>query len=337
MATLGAEPNSARLWLRGQDVSSLFANVANGDVSVVSALASGASDRVALADYFRMSRKLAFAAREESLGIAPRPLVSGTTDFVIAQAARQPTLGDAMSEAAAAYNRLHGGAYNSVAVNSDGFAFRIDDRTFPYPDRACANATFMMECVLINLHALACTLAGEDLTHNVIRVETRRAQALDAGPLDFWTCPVIYGAQAFALVYASPLAHHRLAGGKLHEEAVHDRVLALIEKREHGVFGAALAVRQVLRDGVCDQHDAARRLGMSVATLRRKLAHEGLSFRQLRQEILNERAHARLLSRAKIADVADDLGFSDSRSFARAFKTWNGATPRAFRTRSRSH
>jgi AraC-like DNA-binding protein len=194
-----------------------------------------------------------------------------------------------------------------------------------------------MECVLINLHGLACTLAGEDLTAGVVRIETRRRQPVENGPAGFWTCPVVYDAPAFALVYDSALTEHPINGVRLHEEAVHNRVLALIEKREHGGDHIAVQVRQCIRDGVRDQGDAARRLGCSTATLRRRLANDGLSFRQLKREILNEAAQNRLLERPRIADVADALGFSDSRSFARAFKSWNGATPRSFRGRPRSH
>ncbi|MGD9800293.1 MAG: helix-turn-helix domain-containing protein [Parvularculaceae bacterium] len=31
-----------------------------------------------------------------------------------------------------------------------------------------------------------------------------------------------------------------------------------------------------------------------------------------------------------MADVAEELGFSDFRAFNRAFKAWNGVTPKAY-------
>ena len=75
-------------------------------------------------------------------------------------------------------------------------------------------------------------------------------------------------------------------------------------------------------------------MGLSVATLRRRLSGEGFTFRALREEVLNETAR-RLLSGGKsVSDVAEALGFSDARAFNRAFKDWNGVTPKAFTSQS---
>src|SRR5262249_18378116 len=159
---------------------------------------------------------------------------------------------------------LHGGQYNAVIANADGLAFRIDDSTFPYPPRAHACVTFMMECVLINLHALACTLAGTDLTANVLRIETRRSEPAEDAPTGFWTCPVVYGASAFSIVYAPALANHSVRDARPREEEVHNRVLSLIEKRERGGESVSVGVRQALRDGLRDQYKVAQRLNCSV-------------------------------------------------------------------------
>jgi AraC-like DNA-binding protein len=66
------------------------------------------------------------------------------------------------------------------------------------------------------------------------------------------------------------------------------------------------------------------------ATLRRRLESEGASFRDLRRDTLNEAAKRLLRRRSSVAEVAEELGFSDFRSFNRAFKAWNGVTPKAY-------
>jgi AraC-like DNA-binding protein len=86
-------------------------------------------------------------------------------------------------------------------------------------------------------------------------------------------------------------------------------------------------VSDAIASGVDDQAEAARRLGVSVATLRRRLAETGTRFRDLRAIGLNERAKQMLNRHRHPDDVAETLGFSDSRSFSRAFKAWNGVTP----------
>jgi AraC-like DNA-binding protein len=90
-------------------------------------------------------------------------------------------------------------------------------------------------------------------------------------------------------------------------------------------------VRAALAEGLAGQQEVARELGMSPATLRRRLGERGTSFRDLRADALAETARLRLKSGASTAQVAEELGFSDGRSFARAFRGWTGQSPREYR------
>ena len=74
---------------------------------------------------------------------------------------------------------------------------------------------------------------------------------------------------------------------------------------------------------------------MSVATLRRRLVEEGGSFRALRVETLKSKAESLLKTDLPLVQVAEKLGFSDVRSFSRAFKAWTGSTPNAQRKSAR--
>ncbi|MDR3511685.1 MAG: helix-turn-helix domain-containing protein [Caulobacteraceae bacterium] len=73
------------------------------------------------------------------------------------------------------------------------------------------------------------------------------------------------------------------------------------------------------------------RLGLSVATLRRRLTEEGADFRGLRAEAMAAYASARLMQTPHIAQGGEELGFSDPRAFTRAFKAWTGHTPSDWR------
>ena len=76
----------------------------------------------------------------------------------------------------------------------------------------------------------------------------------------------------------------------------------------------------------------ARKLGVSVRSLRRYLSAEGQSFPKLMHEALAEIAKTCLRDeRRTILETAFELGFSDSTSFHRAFKRWTGQTPREYR------
>jgi AraC-like DNA-binding protein len=80
---------------------------------------------------------------------------------------------------------------------------------------------------------------------------------------------------------------------------------------------------------------AARELGMSVRSLRRRLAEEGVSYRAILQTVLEEAAiHALQTPGRSVQEAADATGFSDSTAFHRAFKQWTGVTPTEFVRRS---
>jgi AraC-like DNA-binding protein len=81
--------------------------------------------------------------------------------------------------------------------------------------------------------------------------------------------------------------------------------------------------------GDTDVAHVARRLGMSVRTLQRRLAVEDTTFQAVlddtRKEIANELLTA---PDARVKEVSRALGFSDTRAFRRAFRRWTGRSPR---------
>lgn len=89
-----------------------------------------------------------------------------------------------------------------------------------------------------------------------------------------------------------------------------------------------------LSNGLPQAGAVAREMGMSERTLYRRLAEEGLTFRDvvgraqsaLAQELLRE-------SNASIAEIAFLTGFSEQSTFSRAFKRWVGQAPAQFRLR----
>lgn len=100
-----------------------------------------------------------------------------------------------------------------------------------------------------------------------------------------------------------------------------------------GRVGAVL--RAELAEGrLRDRASIARELAMSEATLNRRLADEGTSFRGVRETAVWELADALLANPAlKIESVALAVGFNDAAAFARALKRRAGCSPSAYRMR----
>ncbi|WP_375748177.1 helix-turn-helix transcriptional regulator [Vibrio sp. HN007] len=80
--------------------------------------------------------------------------------------------------------------------------------------------------------------------------------------------------------------------------------------------------------------NTARFLGMSTATLKRRLAAEGLSFSQiLKVKRVNYAATKLRLTNKSIAEIAFESGFKSAAHFSTAFKGVQGITPKEFRQR----
>lgn len=303
------------------------------DVRPIVGDAAPAAGAIHLADWFRLLWSLT-QAQGETFQLSARPMAQGTAAFVISSAAGGATLGEAMGRIARAYNLLHGAEYNRVERQGPALTYAIADEGYPYTRPRDGVLHFSLECALIFTHAALCELAQEDLSARVRRVATRRPEhdGVAAQALAFWDAPASRGGAAYAVTYDAAVAGlpvRRPPGAPGADLAVHNRIVALIEARSGAgeAAGLAAAVRRLLDDGVREQDEAARRLGVSPATLRRRLAEQGSGFRELRHEAMNAYARRRLAQIADVGQVAEELGFSDPRAFTRAFKAWNGATP----------
>jgi len=99
--------------------------------------------------------------------------------------------------------------------------------------------------------------------------------------------------------------------------------LALIDSVKNLIESSGLSTATI--------EDVELSLGLHKRTLQRNLSEQGSSFRQLKEEVLKERAASLLLvQKMEIETVAVQLGYSEPSAFHRAFKTWFGVTPKQF-------
>jgi AraC-like DNA-binding protein len=123
------------------------------------------------------------------------------------------------------------------------------------------------------------------------------------------------------------------------DDGVHEVLRGLAEQRLQRITQQrpyTARVRDLLMRGGtphrADMPTVARALGISVRSLHRRLAAEGKSYNEVANEALSLVAKQLLRDSARsIQEAAFDMGFSDARSFHRAFKRWTGMTPRDYR------
>jgi AraC-like DNA-binding protein len=163
----------------------------------------------------------------------------------------------------------------------------------------------------------------------------REAPPDPAEYLRVFGAPVVFGAACDAIQLAGDFLAAALPPG-------HPYVSQLIEDRAEALLGDLEASRSVrgrvegrlaerLPRGRADMALIAQDLGMSLQTLRRRLAAEGCGFEQVLDELRRRRALDLLAQAVAVKEVSARLGFSEPAAFSRAFKRWTGVSPSAAR------
>lgn len=294
-------------------------------------------ERISLADYYRIQNRFSLLFGDETCHLSERQLLPGSTDFVLRNIGESGTLFDAMKVIAKSYNLLHGGEYNSVTRKTNTVEYVIDDNKFPYADSLGHDDRFFsIESTLIFLHCMLMTLAPKTAPEVTRLYICRPERDGECGHLTYWNAPVHFGADRYRVVFdAEPMLEPMTppSPDALTSSAVYGKILEAVTSGNTGAHASGNVkeqVRDALSRGVVEQKAVAVQLGVSVATLRRRLQNEGVSFRALRRDVLNETARRLLKDKQPISEVSERLGFAEFRSFNRAFKEWNGITPKAF-------
>lgn len=144
-------------------------------------------------------------------------------------------------------------------------------------------------------------------------------------------CPVHFQAEHYQLgITPEQLALPQIQANSVlrdHLRQLADQMLA-----ELGRQSMAAEVEQLIRAHPrWGKERIAEQLQLSGRHLHRRLAEDGLTFKALRDSVLQSMACQLLGSDLRLSQIAAQLGFSDENAFTRAFRRWQGVTPARYR------
>jgi len=147
-------------------------------------------------------------------------------------------------------------------------------------------------------------------------------------------CEVVSGSGNFALGFSASEFNEPLVGCDEHLYEINRSYAQQLLGAKNAGLALIDAVKEVVESqgfSIVSIEDAQAALGLHARTLQRNLAEQGTSFRQVKIEVLKTHS-INLLIRQKqpIHEVAQQLGYSETSAFHRAFKTWFGSTPKQF-------
>lgn len=192
---------------------------------------------------------------------------------------------------------------------------------------------------IVELQLAICASLHRDIMGEAfkpLRLEVDHAPAPGLDLASVFGCPVLFRRPGNTLVFGARWLDCRPKFGNavVHADAVRlcASLLADMERR----VGVAGRVRQaILKDLMRPARldTVARQVGMSGRALRRKLAEEGLSFREVVDGLKRDVALKYLRQTSlTVEEIAQIVGFSEPNSFRHAFRRWTGKPPSQFRT-----
>lgn len=341
MSTLPAAPTVSIAFVRSalRSLSPAQREEALAEAGIDYAGLSPSAARVPAAAFARLWLAVARLLDDEFFGLDARRMKPGSFAMLCHVLAGQATVGAALRLALRGFGlffddigvtlRSGGGLASLVIAN------RIDDRG--RGDLADARR-FADETLLVMLHGLLCWLAGRRVP--LTRLDWGHPQPAHADEYRRMFSPLLrFDAPATAIAFDA-----RVLQGAVTVDAA--GLKAFLRDAPQSVFlkqvaaaGLSDRVRRQCRQAL-DQGEStptlallARDLGLSAATLRRRLEQEGASWGHLKDSVRLELALQHLRgSRLSVGEIAARLGFNDASAFYRAFRKWTGCAPGAWRS-----
>lgn len=175
-------------------------------------------------------------------------------------------------------------------------------------------------------------IVGARFGYKRIEFSYPRPRAMEAYQRTF-ACPLKFQAPACRAVIDSEWLGMKIPGANpiaFHQAASALEAFRAANRVDHRDEVEVAVERVLLRNihGGVSMQDVADVLHVSTRTLRRRLDERGTTFRAIADRVYRGVARDLMLDgEYSIAEVGEQLGFSDVRSFRRAFEQWYGISP----------
>lgn len=297
------------------------------------ALLDSALSRLTQAQFSAVIRTVVRLTRDEFWGMGKQPVTIGTFAAACRLAASKRTLREAIRAGLHHYHLCTPDIVARLSVDGRVARIRVGCPIADPISNRLLQATFMFF-----LYGLMCWYVGKRVPLHGADFSYLRADSSNDAVRAYYT----------DVRFGRPCSELRFDTDQLKAGSIQDsHSLEILLRGSPGTLGVGFRdrssmtdrVTRLLRQNIAQSvslDDAARTLAVSEPTLRRHLAAEGHSFRDLKDVVRRDAAIELLHGTQKTLErVAESLGFSDVSTFHRAFKRWTGAAPGDYRRTGR--
>lgn len=318
------------LWVRGLLQAAALQGLSEHEIlkkSAISSLDTLSKNRLSLEDTLSIWRSIEELGGDPlfgfHMGLSLKPTHFQLIAFTMLSS---PTLGDAI-EKVLKYQRLisDGGDFSLEKTNEaeTALVYKPTAENFSY---------HQIDAVLVIVLSFARWLLGREVIPESVSFTHSESVGL-AEYKGFFACPVAFNQAQNRIVFSALLLQETLPGYDPHLATVHENMansqLQYLAKPDIVMRlqqQLALSKEAVNRDRLAEQ------MGMSGRSLQRKLQAQGSSFQKVYDDYRHDKSLLLLQdSSLSLLDISCELGFSESSTFYRAFKRWQGITPGEYR------
>lgn len=294
---------------------------------------------IAKLDFWRLLLTNINLTDDEGHGCTPDRLPKSSFSVIFAAVNQMDTLLEGLERYAELIPVLRTGIVVSVGHGSDGVHLNFD---FPGESEAMAERRERyLELIAMVFHCVLLWETAEDLRPVRVRLSSRLSDR-DGSMVSGLAANQTRSGFGLTIVYdkadlATPLGRRKYTRWGAHDLTAFEGLMErTISHTSPPTSPTVEKLAHLLGNGDLSRPDAAKALGMSPATLQRRLSLAGTSFRELSKDIRRRKLVSLLSTDGRLDDIAAELGWSDRRSLWRSCHEWLGASPSQYRAGLRS-
>lgn len=288
-----------------------------------------AEARVPVASYAMLERLTMQAMRDEALGYAQRAHKPGTWSTACCAAVHAGSLEQAVNRWLRCYALYDLGMEMRLVVDGDEAVICM----LPH-DRSTAYEPFGYERALSTLYRFICWLLEETLPLRTVEFEHEEPPASEDYRWLFATGTLRFGQPQTAMRFDRKLLDKPIGRDDRSLDALLLGSPLQLFKSQKATADWTTRLRERLAGHLPQMpefEDIAAQLEIHPQTLRRRLADEGITYKEIKDQVRRGAAEYYLRQRSlSIEEVAFRCGFSEASALIRAFKRWNGMTPHVY-------
>ena len=289
--------------------------------------------RVATKQLADFNSALARLLKDESLNLLAEPIVPGSWETIYRAGLSGFNVEESLQIWKNAYNQIAHSVTAEIKSDEDNCTLIVscDKRT-----GIKGNAIESMH--LVAVHRYHCWLTNEFIPIEKVELNYPEPSYSPEYRFFYYGAPVHYNQKRNALTFSKKNLELSCNRSKqdINRYLEHPSFHVLTQPRRSSSISIKLRwwIERTLKEGKDPiLKSASDYIGFTQQTLRRRLAEEGITFYQLKEETRRDIAIYMLKdSSLSVEDIAFQAGFSEASTFIRAFKRWTGMTPRAYRT-----